>query len=343
MTHMIEWKQQPVPVPPATMEPRTDAYRLGTAVVAPSSVADGMLRLGTGIDGNDAGIRFRVFHGKYQGPTLVVQAGVHGDEYDGQQSVRRIFEDLDPDGLHGTVVAIPCVNESAFVPGTRVSAVDHANFNRIFPGSPTGTYSHRLADLYVRELVPAADAMVDLHTGGSFGEIAPLAIVQRGYEEIATALGLAAGFDIVWKGGAWGGTARSAFLEAGKPAVTLEYGGGGYRTDVVNTHVEALRNILRYLSMIAGEAVFRDRYTQVDATFSQATGGGFYVAESHPGDRVEKGRPLARIVDHLGAVNETISAPDDGVVVWIRRRCATNIGDEAIIFGTVDAEIVPVA
>jgi len=49
---------------------------------------------------------------------------------------------------------------------------------------------------------------------------------------------------------------------------------------------------------------------------------------------------LADIVDHLGEVRDQVIAPNDGVVVWIRRRCATNIGDESIIFGTVLSEVV---
>src|SRR5699024_2114021 len=110
---------------------------------------------------------------------------VHGDEYDGQEAVRRLFPLLDPEQMHGTIIAIPCVNESAFVSDTRESSVDGANFNRIFPGSPDGTFSNRLADLYVNTIIPAADAMVDIHTGGAYGQIAPLTVVQGGFEELA--------------------------------------------------------------------------------------------------------------------------------------------------------------
>ena len=340
MTAVEKWTPVPVPAPKASDEQQTERYRLGTADVAPGEIGDGRIVLGTDVHGMDAGFSFRVFHGKYRGPRVVLQAGVHGDEYDGQEAIRRLFEHLDPSRIHGTVIAIPCVSETAFVADSRTSEVDDANFNRIFPGSETGTFSNKLADLYVREIIPAADAMVDLHTGGSYGQIAPLTVVQGGFEELAQPLGMAAGNPILWKGGAWAGTSRISFLKAGKPAVTLEYGGGVYRDEVVQHHLDSMLNILRYMGVIAGEATLLDSYRRVDATFAPGKSGGFYVAHAEPGDDVTEGTVLADVVGHLGEVRDQVVAPNDGVVVWIRRRCATNIGEESIIFGTVLSEVV---
>lgn len=339
MTATETWKKAPVQVPEATNEPQTESYELAGTVVAPGSVADGRVVLGTDVHALEAGFDFRVFHGKFKGPRIVVQGGVHGDEYDGQQAVRALFPHLDPEHLHGTVIAIPCLSETAFVADARESGVDGCNFNRIFPGSSNGTFSNRLADLYVREIIPAADAMVDIHTGGSYGQIAPLAVVQGGFEDLAQPLGMAAGNEILWKGGAWGGTSRIAFLEAGKPAVTLEYGGGTYRREMVAHHLGSLLNILRYVGVVEGEAELLERYRRVDATFAPSAAGGFYVAHAEPGDEVAGGTKLAEVVDHLGNVRGEVTAPGDGIVVWIRRRCATNIGEESIIFGTVLAEV----
>ncbi len=342
MAEQETWKRTPVSVPAATDELQDANYRLGDVDVAPGSAADGRIVLGVDVAGQEAGFDFRVFHGRYRGPRIVIQAGVHGDEYDGQQAVRESFEYLDPERMHGTVIAIPCVSETAFVADSRVSQVDGCNFNRVFPGSSTGTFSAKLADLYIREIIPAADAMVDIHTGGAYGQIAPLAVVQGGFEDLAQPLGIAAGNEILWKGGAWGGTSRIAFLEAGKPAVTLEYGGGAYKRGIVEHHLGCVLNILRYTGVIEGEAKLLERYRRVDATFAPTRSGGFYVAHAEPGEDVAGGTLLAEIVDHLGDVREEVTAPNDGVVVWIRRRCATNIGEESIIFGTVLSEVAVV-
>ena len=130
------------------------------------------------------------------------------------------------------------MNTPAFEAAARTSGLDHLNLNRIFPGDAEGSYSQRLAATFVEQVVPAVDAVVDLHTGGAYGEIAPLVILQGGYEDLATDIGLAAGHELVWKGGKWGGTVRHPVLAAGKPAITIEVGGGTYREANVELHMQ---------------------------------------------------------------------------------------------------------
>src|SRR5207302_7825111 len=97
------------------------------------------------------------------------------------------------------------------------------------------------------------DVLLDLHTGGGFGEIAPITIVQGGFEKLAMGLGQAIGHELLWMGGKWGGTARISALEAGKAAVTVEVGGGGgCREETIAVHVDGVRSAMRYLAMIDG-------------------------------------------------------------------------------------------
>jgi predicted deacylase len=330
----------PTPVPPATNAPTTAPFEIAGLCCEPGQRVDGTISFSRSANGDVLGIPVMILHGASQGPVIAIQAGIHGDEYDGQQAVRELVATLDPASMHGTLLAIPCLNTPAFGAASRVSAVDQANMNRIFPGDADGTYSLRLAAYYVNTIVPAVDAMVDLHTGGQFGEITPLAIVQRGYEDIATELGLAAGHRVIWKGGSWGGTARASTLAAGKPAVTLEAGGGTYRDEVKDLHLRSITNILRFFGVIDGEAEFLPRYDAVNATFSRATVGGFYLARCEPGDVADAGQLLAEIVDHYGTVVETITAPEAGIVLWVRRIRTINPGEETLIFGPIENEIV---
>lgn len=318
-----------------------DTYAIGPVKCASGERAQGLIPVGIGTHGEELGIPVLVVNGAFDGPVLCVDAGVHGDEYDGMESVRRIVAELDPATLRGTVVGIPCMNTAAFDSATRTSALDHANLNRIFPGDADGSFSLRLAAAFVAQVVPAIDALVDLHTGGTFGEIAPLAIVQNGFEELATAIGLAAGHEFIWKGGAWGGTARSSVLAAGKPAITIEAGGATYREEIVELHLASVRNILRQLGMVDGEVELRESYTAVTGTFARSTTGGFFLAHAEPGDSCTAGQLLGSIVDHFGEVLEEVHAPEDGVVLWQRRVRTVQPGDEVVIFGAVQGEIRP--
>jgi predicted deacylase len=316
-------------------------YTIGSLTCESGERAQGLIPVGTSTYGVELGIPLIVVNGAEPGPVLCVDAGVHGDEYEGQEAVRRVLAEVDPATLRGTLVGIPCMNTPAFEAAARASGLDHLNLNRIFPGDAEGSYSLRLAATFVEQVVPAIDVLVDLHTGGTFGEIAPLTIVQGGYEELATGIGLAAGHELVWKGGKWGGTVRHPTLAAGKPAITIEVGGGTYSEQNVELHVMSIRNIMRHLGMIDGEPALRDRYTAVSGTFARSAVGGFFLGHAEPGENCKEGDLIAHVVDHYGNTLEKIHAPQDGIVLWVRRIRTVHPGDEVVIFGAVVGEITP--
>jgi predicted deacylase len=65
--------------------------------------------------------------------------GTHGNEWEGQVAVKRLCADLDPNEMSGRVLLIPQLSESACVANLRISPLDNANMNRVFPGNPAGT------------------------------------------------------------------------------------------------------------------------------------------------------------------------------------------------------------
>ena len=316
-------------------------YSIGPLTVTPGERAKGVIPVGISTYGVELGIPVIVVNGAQPGPVLCVDAGVHGDEYDGQEAIRRVLAETDPATLRGTLVGIPCMNTPAFEAAARTSGLDHANLNRIFPGDPDGSYSFRLAATFVEQVVPVIDALVDLHTGGTFGEIAPLTIVQGGYEDLVTGIGLAAGHELIWKGGKWGGTVRHPTLAAGKPAITIEVGGGTYREANVALHADAIRNIMRHMGMVDGEPKLRDRYTAVTGTFARSASGGFFVSHAEPGEQCKEGDLIGVVVDHFGETLEEVRADWDGIVLWVRRIRTVRPGDEVVIFGAVEGEIKP--
>ncbi|MCV5648155.1 succinylglutamate desuccinylase/aspartoacylase family protein, partial [Escherichia coli] len=54
-------------------------------------------------------IPVEIIHGKQEGPVLMVNAAIHGDELNGVEIVRQIINQLDPQKLKGTVIAVPIV------------------------------------------------------------------------------------------------------------------------------------------------------------------------------------------------------------------------------------------
>ena len=317
-----------------------DVLKMGNASCAPGSRAQGLVEVAMGPDGHRMGLPVLIVNGASPGPRLCVGAGIHGDEYESMEAVRRLLREADPRTLRGALIGLPCVNPPAFEAATRTSGVDHLNLNRIFPGDANGSLSMRWAATFVAEVIPNVDAFVDMHTGGGFGVIAPCTIVQGGYEHLAMGLGLAVGHELIWKGGKWGGTARISVLEAGKPAVTVEIGGGGgCREETIALHLKGLRNALRYLKLVDGEPEVLREYKEIKGTFALASCGGFFRAGAVPGQVVKANDTLATIVNHFGDALEVITAPRDGLVLWIRWRPTIFPGEEAVIFADVVGSI----
>src|SRR5882724_9010002 len=87
------------------------------------------------------------------GPTVLVLAGNHGDEYEGQVAALRLLQELDPGQVNGRVIVVPVLSIEASKGCTRLWSTG-ANFNRSFPGSPDGPPNEQLADYLTRVLFP---------------------------------------------------------------------------------------------------------------------------------------------------------------------------------------------
>jgi predicted deacylase len=76
------------------------------------------------------------------GPTILLMAGSHGDEYEGQLALTRLIRTLDVSRIHGRILVLPAANQPAVMAGRRTSPLDSGNLNRCFgdrfADTPTG-------------------------------------------------------------------------------------------------------------------------------------------------------------------------------------------------------------
>ena len=79
------------------------------------------------------------------GPTVILEGGNHGDEYEGPITICDLIRDLDPGRVQGRLILMPANNVHAVIAGQRTSPVDGLNFNRTFPGDPRGTITQQIA------------------------------------------------------------------------------------------------------------------------------------------------------------------------------------------------------
>ena len=108
-----------------------------------------------------------VYRSMQDGPTMLVLAGVHGDEVNGVEVVRRSIEEGVYDRMtRGTAIVIPLLNIYGFLLFSR-EVPDGKDVNRSFPGSFKGSLASRVARTLTKKILPLVDFGVDFHTGGA--------------------------------------------------------------------------------------------------------------------------------------------------------------------------------
>jgi predicted deacylase len=114
-----------------------------------------------------------------EGPTAVLFGGNHGDEYEGPVTLMNLARELAPEKIRGRIIMIPMLNHPAVAAGTRLSPLDGANMNRAFPGRRTDTITGMIAHFVSSQVLPLADLVVDIHSGGSSMHMLPSVNMHR--------------------------------------------------------------------------------------------------------------------------------------------------------------------
>ncbi|WP_425046085.1 succinylglutamate desuccinylase/aspartoacylase family protein [Primorskyibacter sp. S87] len=196
------------------------------------------------------------------GPTMLMLAGVHGDEYEGQIALTKLSRELEPQDIDGQLIILTMANYPAARASRRVSPIDEGNLNRSFPGNAMGAPTQMIAHYIEEVLLPRSDYMVDLHSGGT--SLFYPATLLRGMgateEERAKLQLLEHAFDLpfawVFGGGGRQSTGRTALAAAnrnGVVSVMAELGGGGGIDRTILADAErGLRRVLHKLKMLPG-------------------------------------------------------------------------------------------
>ena len=115
---------------------------------------------------NRINITINVARAKEPGPVLLLLGGLHGDEINGIEIVRRIREMGYNIPEKGTFVSIPIINIFGFIHSSRY-VPDGKDVNRSFPGNKNGSLASRVAYFLRSEILPQIDVGLDFHTGGA--------------------------------------------------------------------------------------------------------------------------------------------------------------------------------
>ncbi|MDN2567299.1 succinylglutamate desuccinylase/aspartoacylase family protein [Aquibium sp. A9E412] len=195
------------------------------------------------------------------GPTAILMAGNHGDEYEGQIALGELIRGLEPERICGRLIILPTLNLPAVAAGRRTSPVDGLNLNRTFPGDPAGSISQQIT-AYVSEVIyPLGDVLVDLHSGGSSLDILPSAIVEPAPDaahmrrNIAAVAAFGAPLTVVIGNLGEARTSTAAAVRAGLTTVGTEMAGQGtVSREALAICRRGVRNVLAHAGILPADA-----------------------------------------------------------------------------------------
>ena len=250
----------------------------------------------------------RIKHGA--GPNVLMVAGTHGDEWEGQIGLGQLVRSLEPKDIKGRLVILPSANFPAAMAGMRTSPIDEGNLNRLYPGDADGTITQQIAYWVEHALLPGFDYGFDFHSGGSSLTYIPSALAARHDDPARKAKVIAMlkafGAPVSYITGApqgGGRTFSSACHRQGILSMGTELGGGGLVTPAsMKVAADGMRRLLAHIGLLQGPAPAPTptRLTEVggDDYYVYASDGGLFEPLVDLGAEVSAGQPAARIHFH---------------------------------------------
>jgi predicted deacylase len=278
---------------------------------------------------------------KKPGPTILITAGIHGDEVNGVEIVRQIIAKGINKPKRGTIICIPVINVFGFIHMDR-EFPDGRDLNRVFPGGKTGSLASRVAHKLITEIVPHADLIMDFHTGGADRFNSAQIRIKRD-EIVLDELAEVFGAPFVYYSKNLNKSFRNTSYKLGIPMLLFE-GGKSFNIhpNITNTAVNGAKRVLNHLEMLNSKfKVSKPKKSCVfisESKWIRAKYSGMFKASIKFNSLVNKGDVIGHITDPYCSFNHFVKAPNDGYIFNINESPIIYQGDAIFHISTKLAE-----
>lgn len=268
-----------------------------------------------------------VSRSKIEGPTILLSAGLHGDEINGVEIVRQLIVQKINKPKIGTIICIPVINVFGFVNQTR-EFPDGRDLNRVFPGSKYGSLASRFAYYLLKEIIPHVTHVIDFHAGGARRfNAAQIRIVPDNLELKALSDIFNAPFGLYSKH--IPGTFRHSCYKLGVKLLLFEGGKSlDINDEITRAGIEGTKRVLHHFGMLNSRKKTNDapkKITYIEkSSWIRAKYSGLFHGYTSVGEWVPKGMLLATISDPYGKIEHKVKAPNSGYII--------NVNDAPIVY-----------
>jgi predicted deacylase len=254
---------------------------------------------------------------KKPGPTVLITAGIHGDEVNGVEIVRQIIAKGINKPKKGTIICIPVINVFGFIHMDR-EFPDGRDLNRSFPGGKSGSLASRVAHKLTTEIVPHADLVIDFHTGGAGRFNASQIRIINNDPNLET-LAQIFGTTFIYYSKNIIKSFRSSCYKLGIPILLFE-GGKSFNIDntITNNGVSGTKRVLHHLGILSTKFKVskpqKRSVTIIGSKWIRARHSGMFKADVAINSEVKKGDILGEITDPYGSFNYFVKASNNGYI-----------------------------
>ena len=281
-------------------------------------------------------IPVHVIRSKKAGPTILFSAGLHGEETNGIEIIRKLVGREEVKNLKcGTIIAIPVINIVSFLYSTR-DLPDGRDLNRCFPGTKNGSLGSRIAYDLMKHIIPLIDFGVDFHTGGAkISNYPQIRCVFDFPENLSIAKKFSAPLiiDVKYREG----TLRKEASKKNKPILVYE-GGESMRFDYlsINEGINGCLRLMKAYKMVDIDIPNNPSVKLVRDSWIRAAASGLFHMNASNGAHVRKNDLLGVICNPFGEVEHKILSPVDAYIVGVNNQPVVNEGDALIHLGIED-------
>jgi predicted deacylase len=281
-------------------------------------------------------ISITISRAKEEGPVLLLMGGLHGDEINGIETVRRIIDQDLHTPERGTVICIPIINIYGFIHFSR-SVPDGKDVNRSFPGNRNGSLASRVAYYLMRDIVPMIDYGVDFHTGGADRTNYPqIRCMMKDPVNEALARAFHAPFTL--NSPYRPKSLRQSAAKLDKRILVYEGGEAGrFDEFAIQEGINGTLRLMNHLGM-TNRTLTPAPYKNLLITNSnwiRARASGLFQTLVKSGEHVKKNQVVGHITDPFGEFSVPLKSPATGVVIGLQNNPILHQGDAVMHIGKV--------
>lgn len=284
--------------------------------------------------GTNININVNVYRSMFKGPVVLVLAGVHGDEINGVEIVRRsIVDKIYSDLIKGTVIVIPLLNVFGFINFSR-DVPDGKDVNRSFPGTKSGSLASRVAYTLTKKILPYIDFGIDFHTGGGSRYNFPQVRFGKTNKK-ARELSMAFSPPFIIEKPYIVKSLRKIAKDMKIPIIVFE-GGESTRLDgfSISKGMDGLKRVLKHVGMLEKAPNPENKVILLRKTsWLRAPYSGLFTWTRNSGVFVHKGEPLGLVNDVAGTTSVTVLATKDGYIIGHNNASVVSQGDALFHIG----------